>query len=71
MGHIVLHIRDGIAMQLYPHSRKERQSLINEIWPKIVNMVQYDTRVRKTKKMVDGKPRDVWQWVAVETPVQG
>mmetsp|Transcript_37619 Transcript_37619/g.42414 ORF Transcript_37619/g.42414 Transcript_37619/m.42414 type:complete len:584 (-) Transcript_37619:322-2073(-) len=71
VGHIVLHIRDEIAMQLYPHSRKERQSLINEIWPKIVNIVQYDTRVRKTKRMVDGKPRDVWQWVAVETPVQG
>jgi len=69
--HIVLHIRDEFAMQLYPHSRKKRQVLITEIWPRIVNSVKYDTRVRKTKRMVDGNTRDVWQWVAVETPIQG
>lgn len=70
VGHIVLHIRDEIANELYPHSRKQRQVLINEIWPKIVYSVQHDTRVRKTKRIVDGKSRDVWQWVAVETPIQ-
>ena len=70
-SHIVLHIRDEIAHTIHPISRKQRQVLITEIWPKIVNVVKYDTRVRKTKRVVDGNARDVWQWVAAETPIKG
>jgi hypothetical protein len=70
-SHIVLHIRDEIAHTIHPISRKQRQVLITEIWPKIVNVVKYDTRVRKTKRVVDGNTRDVWQWVAAETPIKG
>jgi hypothetical protein len=70
-SHIVLHIRDEIAHTIHPISRKQRQILITEIWPKVVYVVKYDTRVRKTKRVVDGNTRDVWQWVAAETPIKG
>lgn len=64
LEHIVLHLRDGIAMDLYPTSKADRSHLILKVWPRVVADVRLDNRVLKTNRMVGGKPRDVWQWVA-------
>jgi hypothetical protein len=63
-AHVALHIRDEIAMTRYPDSKLERQYLIKDVWPRVVPDFQQDNRVRKSKKVIEGKPRDVWQWVA-------
>lgn len=62
--HVVLHLRDGIAMDMYPTSKSERSYIILKVWPRVVTDVRLDNRVLKTNRMVVGKPRDVWQWAA-------
>ena len=62
--HIVLHIRDEMAMELFPDSKKQRQYIITKVWPRVVPDILQDNRIRKTTKLVDGNLRDVWQWVA-------
>jgi hypothetical protein len=66
-AHVVLHIRDEIAMSLYPDSKAKRAYIIKQVWPRVVPDVQLDNRIRKTTRIVDGNPQDVWQWVAVRT----
>lgn len=70
--HCATHIRDEIAMALYPNSKKERFQLQKNVWPKIVDDVKRDTRIRKFRTMnKDGKARDMWQWTAPsKTPSQ-
>jgi len=63
-SHVVLHVRDEISMDLYPSSRSQRQYLAKEVWPRVVPDIYGDNRVRKSSKVIEGKPRDVWQWVA-------
>jgi hypothetical protein len=65
--HVVLHVRDHIVNDLFPNSRKDREYLIREAWPKVVLDVKLDNRVRKSQQKYDGKIRDVWQWVAQPT----
>jgi len=67
--HVVLHVRDGIAHDLFPNSKKDRQAIVRRVWPRVVADVRSDNRVLKANKMVQGVPRDVWQWVA--TPAKG
>mmetsp|Transcript_9968 Transcript_9968/g.24886 ORF Transcript_9968/g.24886 Transcript_9968/m.24886 type:complete len:580 (+) Transcript_9968:141-1880(+) len=63
--HCATHIRDEIAMALYPDSKKLRLELQKRVWPKIVDDVKRDTRVRKFQTLNrDGKTRDMWQWTA-------
>jgi len=63
--HCATHIRDEIAMALYPDSKKLRLELQKKVWPKIVDDVKRDTRVRKFQRLNrDGKTRDMWQWTA-------
>lgn len=62
--HVVLHLRDGIAMDMHPTSKSDRSYLILKVWPRVVTDVRLDNRVLKTNRMVVGKPRDVWQWAA-------
>ncbi|KAI2502555.1 hypothetical protein MHU86_11902 [Fragilaria crotonensis] len=64
LEHVVLHLRDGIAMDLYPTSKADRSHVILKVWPRVVADVRLDNRVLKTNRMVGGKPRDVWKWVA-------
>jgi len=70
--HYAMHIRDEIAMALYPNSKKLRLQLQKTIWPKIVDDVKRDTRVRKFQTFnKDGKTRDMWQWSAArKTPIK-
>lgn len=70
--HCAIHIRDEIAMALYPNSKKLRLKLQKDVWPKIVDDVKRDTRVRKFQTFnKDGKTRDMWQWTAAnKTPSQ-
>lgn len=72
MEHCVSHIRDEIAMALYPDSKKLKRELQKNVWPKIVDDVKRDTRVRKFQTFnKDGKTRDMWQWTAAsKTPVK-
>jgi hypothetical protein len=63
-SHVVLHIRDEIAMTMYPDSKSQRQYMIKEVWPRIIPDFMQDNRVRKSSRVIEGKPRDVWQWVA-------
>ena len=63
-AHQILHVRDDCTNELYPNSRKQRQILNNDIWPRVVTNLKYDTRVRKTTRMSDGNVRDMWQWAA-------
>ena len=64
LEHVVLHLRDGIAMDMHPTSKHERSYVILKVWPRVVADVRLDNRVLKTNRMAGGKPRDVWQWVA-------
>jgi len=64
-SHVVLHIRDEIAMTMYPDSKTQRQYIIKEVWPRIIPNFVQDNRVRKSTRVMEGKPRDVWQWIAV------
>lgn len=62
--HVVLHLRDGIAMDLHPTSKSARSYVILKVWPRVVADVRLDNRIRKTSRKFGGKPRDIWQWVA-------
>ena len=64
LEHVVLHLRDEVALDLYPTSKSERSYLILKVWPRVVADVRLDNRVHKTNQLLQGKPRDVWQWVA-------
>ena len=64
LEHVVLHLRDEVALDLYPTSKSERSHLILKVWPRVVADVRLDNRVHKTNQLLQGKPRDVWQWVA-------
>ena len=70
--HCVSHIRDEIAMAMYPDSKKLKRELQKYVWPKIVDDVKRDTRVRKFQQFnKDGKTRDMWQWTAAsKTPIK-
>jgi len=68
-AHVVLHLRDAIAMEMHPMSRKGRSYIILKVWPRVVADIRHDNRVLKTNRQVEGKPRDVWQWVA-STPAK-
>ena len=63
--HCATHIRDEIAMTLHPDSKKLRLTMQRNVWPKIVDDVKRDTRVRKFQTLnKDGKTREMWQWTA-------
>jgi len=70
--HWAIHIRDEIALALYPDSKKLRLELQKRVWPKIVDDLKRDTRIRKCQKVnEDGKVWDKWQWTAAaKTPSQ-
>ena len=68
LEHVVLHLRDEVALDLHPTSKTNRDYLILKVWPRVVADIRLDNRVHKTTQMVHGKPRDMWQWVA--TPGQ-
>jgi len=70
-SHIVLHIRDEIAMELHPNSKKDRHRMNREVWPRVVSDVHADNRVRKCTKILEGKQRDVWQWIAAPSKNRG
>jgi hypothetical protein len=68
-SHLVVHIRDEIAMCLAEFNRDERQHLIKHIWPKVVSDVKLDNRVRKSQRIGEASTLvDAWQWVATTTP---
>jgi len=67
-SHLVLHVRDHIVMKLYP--RKERKYLIQDVWPRVVPDFKCDNRIRKTTRVVEGQPREAWQWVAAVSSVK-
>jgi hypothetical protein len=64
ISHVVLHIRDEIVMSLFPDSKKQRMYIQKQVWPRVVPDLLQDNRVRKSTKVMEGNPRDVWQWVA-------
>ena len=68
MEHFVIHLRDEVAMELYPASKSKRAYVINKVWPRVVVDVKHDNRVLKSTKMWQGTPRDAWQWTASTTP---
>jgi len=70
-SHVVLHIRDEIAMTMHPNSRKSRNELNYQIWPHVVTDIKCDNRVRKTIKILEGKQREVWQWIAAPSANKG
>jgi hypothetical protein len=63
-AHVLVHIRDEIARDLHPNSRKGQEHIIVKVWPKVVKTLKRDTRVKKSTKMIDGHIRDLWQWNA-------
>jgi len=69
--HVVLHLRDGIAMDMHPKSRQGRAYIITKVWPRVVVDIRQDNRVRKTNRRFGMKPRDIWQWVAAPSPHSG
>jgi hypothetical protein len=71
LEHMVLHLRDGIAMDMYPSSRVGRAYIITKVWPKVVVDVRQDNRVAKYSGMVGDKPRDIWKWVATGQKTKG
>ncbi|CAJ1955237.1 unnamed protein product [Cylindrotheca closterium] len=65
MSHIALHVRDHIVMERYP--KKKRNYLKKDVWPRVVPDLKADNRIRKTTRIVEGQPKDAWQWVAAVT----
>jgi hypothetical protein len=51
-------------MSLFPDSKKQRMYIQKQVWPRVVPDLLQDNRVRKSTKVMEGNPRDVWQWVA-------
>ena len=66
--HVVMYLRDEVAMDLFPTSKAERVYIISKVWPRVVSDVKHDNRVRKSSTLVQGTTRDVWQWTASVTP---
>ena len=62
--HVVMYLRDEIAMHLFPTSKAERGYIISKVWPRVVSDVRHNNRVLKSSTLVQGTPRDVWQWTA-------
>ncbi|KAL3944539.1 MAG: hypothetical protein SGBAC_001359 [Bacillariaceae sp.] len=65
-SHLVLHVRDHIVMKIYP--KNKRSYLKKDVWPRVVPDFKSDNRIRKSTRIVEGQPRDSWQWVAAVTP---
>jgi len=64
LEHAALHLRDSISYSLHPTSLDGRHHFVRKVWPKVVADIRMDNRVGKSDKMINGRPRDVWQWLA-------
>jgi len=64
-SYAVLHLRDTITHQMFPTSLKDRQRASAEVWPKVVNEVKHDSRIRKIEKNVGGLRTLHWEWISV------
>ena len=62
--HAALHVRDHIAYFLHPQSKEGRFYIVRKVWPQVSADIRMDNRVGKSDKLIDGRPRDVWQWLA-------
>ena len=54
----VNHLRDDIAFDLYPYSLKERKRMNFVVWPKVVSIVKYDSRIKRVNR---GRS-EYWEW---------
>lgn len=62
--HVVLHVRDHIVMK---QPKSQRLYFTKEVWPCVIPDFKYDNRIRKSTRVIDGAPRDHWQWVAASS----
>jgi len=67
-SHIVLHVRDHIVHSMYPKNKYDYVK--KDVWPRVVPEFKVDNRIRKSTRIVEGQPREAWQWVAAVTPAK-
>jgi len=59
-GYAALHLRDDVGHAMYPSNVRERLFMYNHVWPRVIVEVRADNRVRKFKKVADGKQLEHW-----------
>ena len=63
-GYAALHLRDEIAHELFPEPCMARRRLMAEVWPRVVASIRADNRVTKSRKSIQGKSMEWFEWVA-------
>ncbi|KAG7397782.1 hypothetical protein PHYBOEH_000236 [Phytophthora boehmeriae] len=59
------HLRDDLLDKQYPRDHKW---LRKSVWPKVVAIVNGDSRVRSSVKRVQGEELIVWEWISSISP---
>jgi hypothetical protein len=59
-GYAALHLRDDVGHAMYPSNVRERLFMYNYVWPRVIVEARADNRVRKFKKVADGKQLEHW-----------
>ena len=61
--HVAAHLQHEFAPDRHTE-KKEHKHFMKNIWPRVVSDIRYDNRIRNTTQIIDGEPKEVWQWVA-------
>merc|ERR1712029_72264 len=60
-GYAALYLRDDVGRDIYLTDFRERQFLIDHVWPRILLEIRADNRVRKFRRVAnDGKELEHW-----------
>ena len=61
-GWAAIMLRDDIAAYLHPTNWTERQFIIDDVWPGVRLLILADNRVRKFRKMANGRQLEHWDF---------
>ena len=62
-GYPVDNLRDHI-FDVIGLSGSKRRSVAKKIWPKVVELIQADSRIRERTIMHRGRQTTIWEWIA-------
>ena len=60
-------LRDDIAHELHPRNKAKREQLRNSVWPRVVRVVNDDSRVQQIERAQDGVVCLHWKWAFVSS----
>ena len=61
-GFAALHLRDEVGHDMYPTSWSKRHWMNDDVWPRVKLEILADNRVRKYRKVADGKDLEHWDF---------